>query len=86
MPDVLTHDENRAGRMLDNPLGSAAEEHALVTGVSVCRDNDEIRVEISSNRANLLIRCAGARLERGDIAVGAILQGKSLQPFHESPV
>ncbi len=70
--------------MLGNPLGSAAKEHAFVTCISVGRDNDEICLELSRNRANLLVRCAGAQLECRDIAIGPILAGKSLESFHES--
>lgn len=70
--------------MLNNPLGGAAEEHALITGISVCRDHDEVRFELLRCVADLFVRCAGARLEGGNIAVGAVSISNGFEPFHKS--
>ena len=72
--------------MLNNPLGRAAEERALVTSVAMGRDHNEIRFELSRSGANLFVRGAGAWLERRDIAIGPVFPRKGLEPFHESPI
>jgi hypothetical protein len=70
--------------MLNNPLGNAAEEHALVTGISMRRYNDEVRFELSRSVADLFVCCASAWLERRDLAVGSVFRDKRCQSFHQS--
>src|SRR5215471_2423668 len=72
--------------MLHYALGSAAEEHALITGISMGRDDNQVGFQFSSSCTNLFVSYAGARLECQDIAVRPVFQDKRLQAFNETPV